>query len=582
MPEALGVFLQSSVICAITWTLWRSFRGMFVKHPLDNLPGPSSSSWLQGNLPQMFDKQGMPFYQDLIQNYGSVVRLQGAYGRKILYVFDPRAMHSITVKDQYSYEQPDWFIKSNLLTLGPGLLSTLGDHHRKQRRLLNPIFSINHMRHMIPMFYDVGHKLRAAIDKRVEHAPAEIDMLNWMGRTALELIGKAGLGYSFDPLEEDVTPDVFAVAIKAYVPALYALSVFRWAMPYVSHLGTPAFRRRLMEWIPFKRLHRLKNVVDTMHRRAEEIYQEKKAQLDKGDQALLLQVGEGRDLMSILLKENTLASAEDRLSDEELIGQMVTMSFAAMDTTSNMLSQILHILAHRPEVQDRLRHEILEATFGDKDLSYDEISSLPLLDAVCRETLRMHPPATFIFREAQRDMILPLAEPIRGLDGSIMTEIPVPKGTVVHVGILGSNLNKRTWGEDAWEWKPERWLSPLPEALSEAHIPGIYSNLMTFIGGGRACIGFKFSQLEMKVILALLLSHFVFELSDKPIVWNISGIRFPTVGVHGVKPELPLKVSRYAPPAKPTSTSTSTAAASFATAPAPPAVAPASPLAHAW
>ena len=42
-------------------------------------------------------------------------------------------------------------------------------------------------------------------------------MLNWMGRTALELIGQAGLGYSFDPLQEDVTPDVYAEAIKAYV-----------------------------------------------------------------------------------------------------------------------------------------------------------------------------------------------------------------------------------------------------------------------------------------------------------------------------------------------------------------------------
>lgn len=55
-------------------------------------------------------------------------------------------------------------------------------------------------------------------------------MLNWMGRTALELIGQAGLGYSFDPLEEDLTPDVYADAIKAYVsvPSLFsALAVLR-------------------------------------------------------------------------------------------------------------------------------------------------------------------------------------------------------------------------------------------------------------------------------------------------------------------------------------------------------------------
>ena len=65
------------------------------------------------------------------------------------------------------------------------------------------------------------------------------------------------------------------------------------------------------------------------------------------------------------------------------------MSFAAMDTTSNMLSQILHILAQRPGFQTRLRDEILEASLGGNDLSYDEINALPLLDAVCRETLRM-------------------------------------------------------------------------------------------------------------------------------------------------------------------------------------------------
>lgn len=71
-------------------------------------------------------------------------------------------------------------------------------------------------------------------------------------------------------------------------------------MPYVSLIGTPAFRRKVLEWIPMKRLHKLKGVVDTMHRRATEIYDEKKTLLQRGDEALLLQVGEGKDLMSIL------------------------------------------------------------------------------------------------------------------------------------------------------------------------------------------------------------------------------------------------------------------------------------------
>ena len=58
-----------------------------------------------------------------------------------------------------------------------------------------------------------------------------------------------------------------------------------------------------------------------------------------------------------------------------------------------------------------------------------------------------------------------------------MTEIPVPKGTTIQVGIVSSNWNKAVWGKDAMEWKPERWIDPLPKTVEEAKIPGVYSNL---------------------------------------------------------------------------------------------------------
>ncbi|EPS92689.1 hypothetical protein FOMPIDRAFT_1137457, partial [Fomitopsis schrenkii] len=98
-------------------------------------------------------------------------------------------------------------------------------------------------------------------------------------------------------------------------------------------------------------------------------------------------------------------------------------------------------------------------------------------------------------------------------------------------------------------WKPERWLSTLPTAVTESRIPGVYSNLMTFSGGKRACIGFKFSEMEMKVVLSVLVSNFTFELSDKPIEWNVSAVMYPTVGKESNKPELPLKVGLYKSPA---------------------------------
>ena len=65
--------------------------------------------------------------------------------------------------------------------------------------------------------------------------------------------------------------------------------------------------------------------------------------------------------------------------------------FAAMDTTSGVLSHILHKLAEHPDVQEKLREEIStkRATVGGERLTYDQLAELPLLDAVCIETLRM-------------------------------------------------------------------------------------------------------------------------------------------------------------------------------------------------
>ena len=75
-----------------------------------------------------------------------------------------------------------------------------------------------------------------------------------------------------------------------------------------------------------------------------------------------------------------------------------------MDTTSNALSRILHVLAEHPSAQEKLRAEIREARgcsgLDDEgsDISYDDLVKLPYLDAVCRETLRVHAPVPLIRR----------------------------------------------------------------------------------------------------------------------------------------------------------------------------------------
>ena len=66
------------------------------------------------------------------------------------------------------------------------------------------------------------------------------------------------------------------------------------------------------------------------------------------------------------------------------------MLLAGTDTTSNAIARILHVLAEHPEVQDKLREELLTACdYSGQEIPYDKLVELPFLDAVCRETLRL-------------------------------------------------------------------------------------------------------------------------------------------------------------------------------------------------
>lgn len=78
---------------------------------------------------------------------------------------------------------------------------------------------------------------------------------------------------------------------------------------------------------------------------------------------------------------------------------------------------------------------------------------------------------------ARKDIILPLSKPVKGINGDLIHEILVPKGTNVNVSILASNRNPELWGPDSYDWKPERWLAPLSDTVVSARLPGIYSNL---------------------------------------------------------------------------------------------------------
>ncbi|KAF5371889.1 hypothetical protein D9757_010589 [Collybiopsis confluens] len=307
---------------------------------IENLPGPQSPSWLRGNFLQVFNPSAWGFHEFLAKDYGSMVRLHGPVGSKTLYTFDPRAMHTV-LKDEEFFEETDGFIqytfslvllnlldvhrRSNLLLWGDGLLGTLGDRHRKQRKMLNKVFSTARLRDMTPSFFSVTHKLENALAMQLKSGSdiREVDILSWMGRTALEVIGQAGLGYSFDPLVGEESAHQYTKIIKQLAPTVMRLQFYRTNVLHrVSNIGTPRFRRFVVNLLPWKDLHDVRDMVDYMYETASGIYKIKKQALEEGGETVRQQIGGGKDLISTLMKENMKATEEDRLEDSEVISQM--------------------------------------------------------------------------------------------------------------------------------------------------------------------------------------------------------------------------------------------------------------------
>ncbi|TFK20717.1 cytochrome P450 [Coprinopsis marcescibilis] len=495
-----------------------------------------------GRNPSRGFSNGIEFQGQVQQKYGTVSKLSLQLGAKGVLVSDPKALYHIFVKDQDVFEETSVFISLNKVVFGDSLLATSGNQHKRQRKMLNPVFSIKHMRDMIPTFTGVSNKARDTLTGIVSEGPKEIEFFRWLNRIALELIGQSGLGYSFDPLTEASEDHPLISSIKSLVPVATKLMWTRvYLIPFVQkwNLGGKRLQRFVVDKFGWKDAHDLRDIVDVMHKSSTEIFESKKAALAAGDDTVAQQIGQGKDILSIL---SNVAGASKGIYDN-LIPLNRTFVFAAMDTTSSALARILYLLSERQDVQDRLRKEIREARAQYGELDFDQLMNLPYLDAICRETLRLYPPVPLVFRETTKPAVLPFSNPINGTSGKVIHEVLIPTGTRILASISNSNCNPELWGPDAREWKPERWLSPLPSAVTEAKIPGVYSNMMTFIGGGRACIGFKFSQLEMKIVLFTLLERLKFESTDQEISWNMSTIVFPSVGPDPMKSALPLVVS---------------------------------------
>jgi cytochrome P450 len=162
-----------------------------------------------------------------------------------------------------------------------------------------------------------------------------------------------------------------------------------------------------------------------------------------------------------LLVGGLCKTAEEDPHLMDTVTEIPTFLLAGHDTTSNGLAWIIFELSQRPDLQLQLRQELSaiqlsSSTQDNEPLTVEELSALeklPLLDAVVRESLRLHAPVPATIRIAERNDVIPVAKPYMDRNGTMHESIEVQKGDIVPVHLTAVNCSKDLWGDDAAEWK---------------------------------------------------------------------------------------------------------------------------------
>ncbi|KAF6226498.1 hypothetical protein HO133_009364 [Letharia lupina] len=194
------------------------------------------------------------------------------------------------------------------------------------------------------------------------------------------------------------------------------------------------------------------------------------------------------------------AIAEDSRDRRALRDQLINILLAGRDTTACLLSWTFHLLPRNPHVLKRLRDEIQSIAGDGKDLKREDLKKMTYLANVLKETLRLYPSVPVNTRTVHKTSILPRGG---GPDG--LSPVLVRKGDNVAFCVYAMHRRKDLYGEDAEEFRPERWEEDLPLYRDEVNAAWGY---LPFNGGPRVCLGQDFGLTETSYAVVRILQTF--------------------------------------------------------------------------
>ncbi|KAJ6477923.1 cytochrome P450 [Mycena vitilis] len=461
------------------------------KSAIRNIPGPGSPSWIFGHMRQlMLSRYGDHEFRWLKQ-YGAIYRLAGCLGQQRLMVADPAALQHILNSSTFS-RSPAVDNTAELMFGEKSVLTAKAHEHRRLRSALNVGFTPSAVRRYHNVFKKTAEMASLnSIADDFESRSKTTDVCPILSFATLNVISEAILGHSTADLpEEFVDSTLQIVELSATQSETHLLldaigsQLPRWIWRAAVFLPTNAFRIVRKERYYARKL-------------GGQLVEEKREAARQG-----LELND--DFFSLLANPDNSDSSK-ALSTEDIIAQTALILIAGQETTANTLAFGLMELARHPDFQDKLRAEIVGASASARNAAYD---SMPLLNAFLKEILRLYPAVPLLDRVAMQDTVLPLSQSVTTLTGERVNQIAIQKGQVVTMAIASYQRLSSHWGPDADKFKPSRWLEG---EISPGDAVGPYANLLSFMGGPRTCLGWRFALLEMQVIICELVGKFFFQ-----------------------------------------------------------------------
>lgn len=412
------------------------------------VPFPPGETWPSLRRTRRFAEEPLPLLLEGYARYGPVFTLR-LFHSNVVFMLGPEANHHVLVSNASNFLWREGHFRDLITLMGDGLLTIDGEFHRRSRLIMLPAF---HREHIAASLATVREETdRAVADLRAQAAEGvPVDLYAWTRGLALRVAMRALFG---------VDPDGEAAR------AIDAAELFERAL---SFYASEYFLRVLKgPGTPLARLQAAAAKLDAL------IYGEIARRRATGER--------GMDVLSLLLDAED--EDGDRLDDQHIRDEVMTLMFAGHDTTTSTISFLFYELARHPAELSLLQAE-QDALEGGPDDEQLLAGGLPRLEMAIDETLRKYPPAW--------------VGPRRAVESFEFAGHTIPARAFVNYCSWASHRLPDVFAE------PDRFLPARFEPQARAALPkGAY---VPFGGGSRTCIGMRFGQLEVRTIASRLIS----------------------------------------------------------------------------